>query len=847
MNFKTTLILLIALLACGVTYLIYKPDPKAIREARLAETKSEPDNPVEQNLVEEGSFGTPVKVACKLRRQSEEWVFEKRREGDKDLWDITAPMKGRASGWQVDSIHRRMLEMKYEIVYAGGAGVTDAETGLADPEARVTLTDDKGKTLTFEIGKSPARGQTYARLAGNKDVVVAKADLMNVFKDSILEYRDPKLFDFAAADVVRFEIVDKTGEGGAPVTYLLVREGDGWVFEAPFSGKATAEVETAVTTFANARMSKWKDSDPATLPVYGLDHPALSLTVTVEKKTTRPKTPSPEDAAEDDANDNADAAAPEEETVVETFVHTLHLSKMSPLGEDTSLYARVGDEPAVGTLPKTTTDKLKPIESKWRDLRLTTAPVARANRVRITTGGRTCDLIEKDGEWVFAESGQAADADAVKELLKAVGGLNARTFVPMSPGDEASFGLDAPSVDLTLTIPGQDEPERFRIGGPSDGELKRLFYVRRGESTSIAKVRAEDLKLLRRPETDYRSRQIFSLGGGSIERIDLAYDNPVDEGRVQIALEPRNGLWTLVEPVEAAASKERADKLVASLRNVRGLRFAGEGGDPAKYGLTDPTAILRLTYLEKAAQDSSVVPEDRKKKDRAEVADPEAETADPAPSQGGPRDALTQEGGDTGAGQEAGGEAETVKAPAEARSTVEFQAGTAGGSYYLKRADAPGVYEISKELFDRFIEEYRDDRVLSFTDSEVAAFSIRGGGQTHAFTKREGQWVLAAEPDLSLDQKAVTTLLVNLSDLRTARYVRYTGSQAADFGLADPAVEAEVTLDDGRKLTLSVSAETCPKDASKRRYATRGDGGIFLLTSEEIARFEVRLDAIEAK
>ncbi|MCC7292735.1 MAG: DUF4340 domain-containing protein [Phycisphaerales bacterium] len=891
MNLKTTFFLLVVLAGCAVSYLIFKPDPAKIREARLQkpEAKSAEDA-VEQTLLKDVKLGDIVKVTCKLAAQAEPWVFEKTKVDDKDVWDITSPLKARAASWQVDSIHRRMSELRYDISYkVGEGGVTPAEAGLDAPTAVVAITDKDGKSAAVEIGKSNGRNETYARIAGGDRIIVATTSFATFFKDSILEYRDSKLFDFKAEEAVRLEVTSRVGElEKAPVTYVLVKDGEDWVFESPFSCKATEEVKTAITTLAGVRVSKWKDNDPAKLPVYALDKPAVSLAVTVRKEKPAEKKGAEGDAAGDAAEaaenpgeavgERAEDAAgdkPAEPPVVETAVYALHLSSVSPLGEDTNLYVRVGDEAAVGTVPKTTTDKLTPVESKWRDMRVSTASAGKANRVQVTVGGRTADLLGKNGKWSFADSSAPADEDAVKDVLKAVASLNAKAFVALKAGEEGSMGLAAPEAVVTLTIPGQDQPERITIGGPSDGDLKRMFYVRRNDSSSVAKVRAEDLKSLLRPITDFRSREVFSLAGGQIQQLELSYANPVADGRMDTAFERTSeGVWKMTRPVAAGVAKERLEKLADSFKSLKGKRYVGEGEDLARYGLASPAATVKLTYVPSAgsaaaspaagssaaessagpaaqSEDVAVDPKAPKTKDKADKKDKPKEEKDKKPGKGGPYQEPPADAGkpaETSAEAGEGAESASAMVAPATPQTVQFLAGEAAEKFYLKRSDAAAVYEIEKDFYDKLRDEYRAEKVLDFTDSQATAFSIRSGATTRAFEKREGKWVLAAEPDLPLDAKAVGALLVNVADLKTTRYVQYGVSDLSAFGLTQPATQVSVTLDDGTKLELLIADKTCERDASKRVYASRGgQGEVFLLGSDMVQRLEVKIETLEAK
>lgn len=326
----------------------------------------------------------------------------------------------------------------------------------------------------------------------------------------------------------------------------------------------------------------------------------------------------------------------------------------------------------------------------------------------------------------------------------------------------------------------------------------------------------------------------------------------------------------MTRPVAGGVARERLEKLADSFKSLKGKRYVGESEDLGKYGLASPTATAKLTYVPAAGNTAELSAKDAaqpegvavdvkepKAKDKADKKDKPKEEKDKKPGKGGPYQeppagarepaAAGEPAEEPAESAEGGGSAQVAVAPA-APQTVEFLAGEAAEKYYLKRSDAAAVYEIEKDFYDRLRDEYRSEKVLDFTDSQATAFSIRSGSTTHAFEKREGKWVVAAEPDLPLDAKAVGALLVNVADLKTTRYVQYGVTDLAGFGLAQAARQVNVTLDDGTKLEVLIADKACEKDASKRVYATRGaQGEVFLLGSDMVQRLEVKIESLEAK
>jgi len=179
--------------------------------------------------------------------------------------------------------------------------------------------------------------------------------------------------------------------------------------------------------------------------------------------------------------------------------------------------------------------------------------------------------------------------------------------------------------------------------------------------------------------------------------------------------------------------------------------------------------------------------------------------------------------------------------------TLEIAFASKDGKFYAKRADAESIYQIPKKLYEKLFAEYHDDRVLTFEESQVVAYSIRQDDVTDKFKLQDGEWVYASESALPLDQKAVKNLLVQLGDLKTAHYVGYAVEDLSQYGLDQPQREVAITLDDGTQRRLLVSAQICKQSPDKAYYASLGsDHNVFLLTPATLKRFEVSIDDLEA-
>lgn len=799
MNTKTTLLLAITFAVLGGLYFVVQSRPAP---ADGADATPVPDfgSSVATRLLSDTELGDVVKVTCQ-RKGEEPWVFEKETEPPavgSAGWRMTSPLEMKCTAFEVGNFSNRLGRLKYEVSYAPGepGAVTSTQAGLDPPQAVVTMTDVDGESLTVEIGKPASSRETYVRLGGSDTICVAKGNLSSLVKDSALDYREKRFWNFSADDVTRLEIDDRS-DPAAPVSYIFVRDGSQWMMTSPVATRATSKVGAWVSAMGRLRAIKWHAGDATKMATYGLQTPVRTVRVTVEEEV-----PSDEPSTDTESNDETDDMVPE----TKVTVYELHVSDQSPIGEETNIYVRTSDESAVATVAKRTIEKSKPVMSEWREMKLTAVNVASATGIELTTKSGSATFVKEDDDWRFDSDGGPADKALVTELLTAVADLTAVAFED-GPPDEAAFGLLEPQAQIRLTVPGQDSPERITVGGLTP--TKRLAYVRRNEVSSVGKVRAAAIdKLIRGPQV-YRDRSILEALPSELHRLVITAPNPVtgEERSVTLARDEGALEWRMVEPVAAEVRTNQMDKLLELLGGLRAEEVVAGAEEATAYGLHAPGVTVGITY-----QPPTVFHD-----------------AEPPTIEG-----TTVKNAQMG----------IVPDPA----TFQLAIAVHDGKYYARREKRPTVYRVTQALFDQLGREYRSDRILDFAEDKVERFSIQKGDQEHVFQKQGDRWVYQAEPDLPLDATKVKNLLLQIRDLRCSLFARYDGEGTAEMGLETPVHTVTVTVADSAALTLRVSSELAGSGPERGHYATAsGTEGVFLLTPDSLKRIEVSLANLEAK
>lgn len=808
MNSKTTLLLALTLAVLGLSYF-------GLRSLKPAETTTastlapKPQSDVARDLLAE-PLGDVVKIVA--RRGNEELAFEKKAppEGGPAVWYMSKPAEAKVLSHEMDRIAREAGKIRYEVSYKPGEGaVSPADAGLSPPQSIITLTDAEGKTATIEVGRPVSENETYARKAGDETIVVAKSNLRKLLKAKPIEYRDMQLWNIVPENVARAEVCESPATADQkPECYSFVRDGSQWMMDKPVSAKATAKVDEMVKAVSRLRVSQWFDDDPAKLAIYGLEPGDLRINLTVEEPvaTEKKNLGGEETKPEEVKAEEAPPAPPEKK--IKHF--TLRVANRGPIGEDTKLFVRSGDESAVATIMKSAADKFQPVMSEWRDMQVISADASAATKIELTASGESATLMLKDGKWLFDPEGDPADSHAVTELLAALKGLKAVNFVESA--DAANAGFGTPQADVRLTIPGSDNIERVTIGGYTDPAKRLLVYVRRGDSGPVAKVKAADVATLIRPPAALRDRTIFSFPADQVSRLTITRPNEFLPGHKQtFTLDKKEGSWLMTAPANAPARADEITKFVNSLSSLKGETVAGEAREATAFGFNDPSATVEIT-----------------------IASPSA-----------------------GEGASDGNEPATKRL-----SLTEHD-----GKIYAMQSEGGSIYELNKVVYNQLKAEFRASESLEFEPKDVERLALKTGGESNTFVRKDGKWTFESEPDLPIDSAKIDKILTDIKGIKAERFAAYSSDSLAPFDLDQAQYDAALTLNPQsqspeKSITLRTSEKTtnytsapaadAPKPATppstSAHFATLvGRDGVFLLNSDTIKKIFVPLPELEKK
>jgi hypothetical protein len=197
---------------------------------------------------------------------------------DATHWDITHPIHAPAATFSVNGLLDTITGLVPQQTLGG---VTDLKAyGLDKPVQQLSLTSAKGETVTLEIGKAAPVGSTsYARLVPGGGVYQIDNSSKDALAKSVNDLRQKTVADFANADVQKVRIASPSG------ALVVDRVGtDRWRIEGPHNWPADDFKVTDLFFPLTTSEAKVFHDGVTDLSAYGLDHPAVTVDLTLRDR-----------------------------------------------------------------------------------------------------------------------------------------------------------------------------------------------------------------------------------------------------------------------------------------------------------------------------------------------------------------------------------------------------------------------------------------------------------------------------------------------------------------------------------------------------------------------------------
>jgi hypothetical protein len=376
-------------------------------------------------------------------------------EGAPNAWRITKPVALRADNETVSEFLDKLTAQKVKEFVAEAPATRDAY-GLERP-IRITINTGKDKdrsSRTLLLGKvDDARKGVYAMRGGESSVLLLPEEVYKQVPKNVGVLRSKTLVEIERDKVAKLEI---EGPKGA---VTVARDGGQWKIVAPQALPADqVEVGAILTKLADLRAQGFLSEDASGIARY-LAKPEVKVALTDQAGTT---------------------------TTV------LLASSKETRGGAASAYAAVAGKGPVTLVDAKALTDLGRSATDLRDRRIVAGLEPRdVKRVRIKAGGQTM-VVERSGEteWRVVEPAKgAANTQKVDDLLYALRGLRFKDVAAPEGQEPARYGLDAPSLEVTMFKGDGGEIATVQVG-KREGDLA---YVRTTAQPAVYSVESRTL------------------------------------------------------------------------------------------------------------------------------------------------------------------------------------------------------------------------------------------------------------------------------------------------------------------------------------------------------------------
>ncbi|MEQ1858714.1 MAG: DUF4340 domain-containing protein [Chthoniobacteraceae bacterium] len=373
-----------------------------------------------------------------------------------DHWSLVRPLKARGDDAKIGDTVSQSLTARIESFVADTSKL--AEYGLEQPRGTITLfIEGQDQPQVLSLGGNPKdekdKEKVYARLSSRDAVVLLPKTIESLLGVKPNDLRDKKLAQFNS------DLVDRiTIEPAGKPKLVLARNGpQGWVRKEEKDIEVnSSQITRLLDELGSATVSSFVADVATELPKYGLDAPAVKVTLSAF---------SSENTAETKAG---------EKPIVSVLVGKV---------QDNDAFVKIDEEPFVFAVSKGILDAIvaDPLQLQPLDI-FKNKPEDIASFEIVREGQPTLSFDrDKDANWKLAKGDDKPHTINVQSLVNTLSSLHAVRWIGASTPEH---GFDKPVAVVTfktagntsgkLTL-GAESPEKMRFSS-ADG-LMGTFLI----------------------------------------------------------------------------------------------------------------------------------------------------------------------------------------------------------------------------------------------------------------------------------------------------------------------------------------------------------------------------------
>ncbi len=224
--------------------------------------------------------------------------------------------------------------------------------------------------------------------------------------------------------------------------------------------------------------------------------------------------------------------------------------------------------------------------------KLADIPVAQIKQIDLKKkDGSTVVLQNQNGKWqITAPEAWRADQDAASSLASALSPVTADNVVEDKPKDLAQYGLNNPS--LTVTVDEKDGKKKELFFG-DDVPAGSLVYARVGSDPKVYAVSSGVKTSLDKTAKDLRDKRLLTFDSNKLTRVELASA----KSDVEFGKNNQND-WEILKPEPYRADSFQVEELLRKLTDAKmDLSTSAEDAKKAAadYAAGQPVATVKVS------------------------------------------------------------------------------------------------------------------------------------------------------------------------------------------------------------------------------------------------------------
>ncbi len=379
-------------------------------------------------------------------------------------WKITQPLQVTADQSIISSILSTLNTSEVKRTVEEKPSPADLENfGLDKPKVKVLITLQKGKALPpILLGeKTPVGNSVYLKRGSEPAVLLASASILPSLEKKLYDLRDKKIIE------IKKDAVRQLALKGAKGDFVLIKKAEGWFIDKPKSYRADqAEIQGMLSTIRNMSAQDFLEESPSDLEKYGLDRPRLQVTLFMGEEERQREILFGDKR---EGRDEVHLVLDSKETV-----YTVYESVFKELDKD--LIA-------------------------LRDKEILPFSREEVAKLQIDTPKESWLLVKGEKEeWkVEAPKKGKAKQREVNDYLAALGSLRAMGFAEDEPKDIKKYGLDLPSLKISLEGKDGKNLGILLLGSKIGGD----YYVKREGNPTVYTIEKFTYNQINKQPSDF--------------------------------------------------------------------------------------------------------------------------------------------------------------------------------------------------------------------------------------------------------------------------------------------------------------------------------------------------------